>query len=461
MKLKPYEILDVSFARFDLLLFALKFPRLTNFTIRLLRPLYVEKETWYNQTLRYGLLALNAGLSTVDELKAFKHGIQALREECYEGTMAGRRGESLAWVEWILTAEIFEAFDVPSWPAEAINIFGNIRGVEYPPYLVEVAENAGIPIENCSAQKLLVGCMLTEQMAPPSMIVSASHPCDTGVSVYQSVEYLTNVPMFVFDCPYWKDDDSYQYYVENMWDFIAFLEKNLEKKIDWDKLREALDRVNKFNYYLQEMTEMHRAIPCPGSTSSLILSWVFREGAMRSPHAVEAAKELYQTVKKRFDNGQGVVKKEKIRVIWWDPTMAFFLYLFKWMEDEFGAVVVTDFVGRVSQVPIDTSTPESMVEGMAKTQMHLAMGRQCHGPIEFVTGELAKCVEEYQPDCIIFSRHNGCKHGWSALRIAQDYVKKINMPALFLSIDIMDKRHTSEQEIKRQIGEFFRRNGLA
>jgi 2-hydroxyglutaryl-CoA dehydratase D-component len=206
---------------------------------------------------------------------------------------------------------------------------------------------------------------------------------------------------------------------------------------------------------------MNRAIPSPGSMIDLLLIWVVRELNIRSDDIIAAAEGIYHTVKKRFEKGQGVIKNEKIRVVLWFPPMAFFTYLFKWMEHEFGAVIVADFIGHVSTFHIDTDTNETIVEGLAKTSMHLAMGRQCRGPIELFTNDLHKFIEDYSPDCMIFSGHNGCKHGWASVKIVQDICKANNLPTLYMSLDIMDKRHLNEEGIKKEITDFFRSNGWA
>ena len=206
---------------------------------------------------------------------------------------------------------------------------------------------------------------------------------------------------------------------------------------------------------------MNRAIPCPGTMISLLFSWAIREVAIRSPQAVDMARGLYDVTRRRFKKGIGTVKDERIRIIMWFPPIGFFTYIFKWLEHEFGAVVVADFIGHISTVHIDTSEPGTMVRDLAKSQMHLGMGRQCHGPVEFLTEELGRLIEDYSADCVLFMGHNGCKHGWAALKIIKDYLKERNMPTLYLNLDIMDNRHTSEEELREQIQTFFVSNGWA
>jgi len=461
-QLRSRELLKFNINhRLNLLYAALYVPRLLYFVLWILRPFYERNENWLNKTWRYGFLTIGGGIMHPAEMRAYRAGIKAVIDNFKTALAAERNNEPLAWVEWILNAEIIEAFDIASFNTESLNIFGNTMGSEYPPALIAEAESQGVPVENCSAVKLSVGSYFLKQIPEPTLIIAASHPCDSSISVYQILEYLTGVPTFAYDAPYWKDENSYDYFTKNTWDLIDFLEKQLDKKIDWEKLREVLERVNEINFYLREVCEMNRAVPCPGTMISLALTWVIREVAVRSPLAVSMAKGVYEATKYRFDKGVGVVKNERVRVLMWFPPIGFFTYIFKWMEHEFGAVVVADFIGHISTIHINTETPETMVHDLSRSQLHLGMGRQCHGPVEFIVDELEKMLEDYSADCVFFMGHNGCKHGWAALKIIKDFLKKKGMPALYLNLDIMDKRHTSEQEIKKEITDFFRSHGWA
>jgi benzoyl-CoA reductase/2-hydroxyglutaryl-CoA dehydratase subunit BcrC/BadD/HgdB len=460
--LKPMKI--IRFTRWLLLAmyYLSKFPRFTNFILYILRPLYVpSRETWFNRKIRYGFLTFGAGLLSTDAFRAFGNGAKAFLENFDEVIKADKENKPVVWVEWILNAEILAAFDVTAFCSAAMNIFANTESMSAPSLIIEEAENQGTPIEYCSAMKLNVGAYLLNQIPRPSLIIAGSHPCDTNVSVAQTMEYLTGAPSFIFDVPYWKDDDSFKYTEQQIWNQIACLEEHLGKKIDWDKLREMLENVNRFNFYLSEICEMHKAVPCPGTMINLGYAWIVREVNLKSPYALKMAQGLYESVKKNYLAGKGVIKNEKIRVLLWFPPIAFFTYIFKWMEHEFDAVIVADFIGQVSTVPIDTSTNETMIRDLARTQMHLAMGRQCHGPVEFITDEMEKFFDDYQIDCMIFTGHQGCKHGWAAAKIIQDICARREMPALYLTIDIMDQRCLDEQGVKNEITRFFKTQGWA
>ncbi|MDD5711424.1 MAG: 2-hydroxyacyl-CoA dehydratase family protein [Smithellaceae bacterium] len=457
---KPFEYLKWSANFLTLGYYLTALPRFSYWGMKLSRPLYEAKENYLNHMLRWSLLTLGAGVLPPEEITAYRMGLRAFIDNMKNAIAAEKTGKPVVWVEWILSSEIVGAFDALPFNPETLNVFGNMSGRDVPPMLMEEAESAGFATEYCSAIKLTAGAYILGQSPQPTAILAGSHPCDTNVSAYQGIAHLTGAPVFYFDAPYWRDEESFNYYEKNMWDMIAFLEKNLHRKIDWDKLKEIVDNENKFNFYLHEICEMMRATPSPGSMISLLYAWVVRELAVGDPRGTDMARIMYETVKGRYEKGQGVVKKENIRVLWWNPPIAFFTYVFKWMEHEFGAVVVKDFIGDVQVPQVDTTSEETMIHDLARNHLFLAMARQCHGPAEFITQELEKAIDEYQPDCVIFAGHAGCKHGWGAIGIIKDVLKRRGMPCLFMNMDIMDQRHATEEDIRRWITEFFRSNGF-
>jgi len=457
---KPFQYLKWSSSFLNFGYYLTTFPNLSYWALRLTRPLYVKRETFFNHKFRYAFLILGGGILPPEEIKAYHYGAKAFVDNMKNALKANENGKPVVWVEWILSSEIVNAFDAFPFNPETLNVFGNLSGQDVPSLLIEEAESAGFASEYCSAIKLTAGAYMLGQTPKPAAIIAGSHPCDTNVAAYQGIRHLTGAPVFFFDSPYWRDEDAFDYYEKNMWRLIEFLEKTLHQKINWERLKQIVDHENKFNFYMQEICEMMRAIPSPATMITPVFAWVVRELAIGDPNGTEMARRMYEVVKDRFKKGVGVVKKENIRVLWWNPPIAFFAYVFKWMEDEFGAVVVKDFIGDVQMPQIDTSSEKTMIRDMAKNHLYLAMARQCHGPVEFITQELEKAIDEYSPDCLIFAGHAGCKHGWAVIGIIKDLLKKRGLPSLFMNMDIMDQRHATEDDIKRWITEFFRSNGF-
>ncbi len=426
---------------------------------KLIKPLF-RFENLFSYEFRSGIEMMTAQSMTPDVWVAMSPGQTAFRQladgvfDCVDN-----RARPLVWIEWCLSTDLIFAFDAQPFIPEALVALLIVLRLEYSEKLIDFAEQAGVPPEYCSAARSSIGSYLAGQLPEPDCIVTVSHPCDSMTSSYQTLEYLTDVPIYRLDTPYWDDERSLDYYANDVRRLIAFLEENLNRKLDYDRLREVLTEVNKTNELLMETNEMYRAMPCPGSGMTLVMGWFFRELGRGSPELTEMARRMHEVARKRMEAGRGAVKKEKIRVIWFDVPIAFYPLII-WMEETFGAVVVMDLVGYVDTPPIDTSSPDSMIRGLAASYMNLTMARHFHGPIELFHRDLYRVCEDYNGDCFIYAGHVGCKHGWASVRLLKEHMKKINMPLLVLASDIFDRRLTTENQLKAQIEEFFVSNGL-
>jgi len=389
-------------------------------------------------------------LQSNKSLKLYLEGI-------FDAVESGAR--PVVWHEWCLTPDLILAFDAQPFCTESLVEMLYFLGPFQTELIIDAGENKGISSEYCSAAKGAVGAYFEGQIPEPDCIVTAAHPCDSMLSSYQTLEYLTGSSMFVLDTPYWNDGRSTDYYIEEIKALIIFLEKHLNRKLDYNRLRSVLNEVNRTNILLMEINEMHRSVPCPGSGMSTILSWASRITGMGTPEITEMTKRLYKMTRKRYESGKGILRREKIRVIWFDVPIGFY-YLVLWMEEKFGATVVMDLVSYVNTPQIDTATEETMIRGMAESYRNLSMVRQFHGPIEFYHADLIRICEEYRGDCFIFAGHVGCKHGWAGTRLLRELMKKINMPLLILTSDVFDQRITHEDQLKSHIEDFFTLNGF-
>jgi hypothetical protein len=58
-------------------------------------------------------------------------------------------------------------------------------------------------------------------------------------------------------------------------------------------------------------------------------------------------------------------------------------------------------------------------------------------------------------DCMFLSLHIGCKSMLGMSGLLRKYLRKRDIPALFIELDYNDERVTSSEVIQEQIGEFF------
>ncbi|MBN1496049.1 MAG: 2-hydroxyacyl-CoA dehydratase [Spirochaetes bacterium] len=463
MDLAPYQVLDSTIRGWENAVKELEHPYRVYLYFRYVLHRKLFHETEQNKNLRYGFMSAGGGLSTPKELQGQLHICHAFLESSGAARADEKEGKPVIWHDWPVPASIIRAFDAASFPPLLFMLISQSKGGAPVDLELEACDDEGITDDMCTFNRIGLGAYLLEQIPGPSAMISITHPCDSTRSSNQLLDYYTGpeVPFYVLDTPYGRDEDSASYFRDNLMGMVRFLEKHLGRPISWDRLKRSAEEINTFNHYMREATLLHRAIPSPGLLLLMSGAWVANICSPGSKHLSETAKIIYEIARSRVSGIQFFRKrKEKIRVITADP-MVIFTELFMWMRKEFGAIVVSDYIGNVVAPEIDTSTEESLLKGIGLDRLNMGMIRQSHGMANFNTDELTGAIEDYSGDCVILFGHMGCKHNQAIHRIIKDTCRKAGVPALLLECDIANRKVTSEDELKRQISDFFIRNGLA
>lgn len=446
--------------RLKMLVAVLRFPRIAQAALSAAGLFMPAEETPVNSAMRHSFSMLGGGLVAADDLAAMRHVYMEYLDHMNGVLSAGKNGKPVIWAEFNLSNELLRVFDVVAYIPESLSIMAHHMGTDVPVKMIEEAEAAGIPAEYCSAGKTAIGAYLLNQAPRPDLLISSSHPCDSVVSSYQVLSELSGAPLFAVDTPYWDDEESFDYYAQNLRRLIEFIEKKTGQEMDWARLKRVCETMNETNRWLSEYTEMARAVPSPVNLTCLLLGWQLSICATASERGAVFAKQIVENARKRLKAGRGFYPNQKIRVVWYDIPLAFH-FMEPWLNKTFGAVTVADFMGCVKLCQIDVSDRETMLQGLARAHLNIAMARQCRGPAEYFTGELSRLIEDFSGDCFIFTRHQGCKTGWGMGKLLRDICEQSGKPALFLSTDSFDKRCADEAQVKKEITEFFREKGLA
>ncbi len=438
----------------------LKQPALAYYFFRyVLKPFAFKDYTKFNRGMRFSFMVTGGGRTSRDELKATSLSYVERAEGLGKLIDSVKNNKPVVWVEWSVSRIILHGFDVASLCPENYLKMGLSIDKDIAHMFLDEADKEGILTEGCSSQKGAMGALLLNQIPKPAAIIATTLPCDSGISVYQNMQYHTGAPLFVLDAPYDREPESIEFYGAQFGELIGFLEKNLNQTFNWEKFTEAVKNYNEFSKNVYETSEMGKNKPCPYHITSMLEAWELRSQYGGNENSTKMSEIIYNSAKKRMKAGKGIVKKENIRVLWWDVPLAF-TSVYPWMEEKYGAVTVTNFLAKYPEHTIDTTDRKKMLEGVALIDLYNGMSRQAHGKLDYIIDELYDAVENYSPDCIMFIRHSGCRHGWAVSRIIRDTCKKIGLPALFMSADIFDDRECPENEIKDQIDLFFKSNGL-
>jgi hypothetical protein len=105
---------------------------------------------------------------------------------------------------------------------------------------------------------------------------------------------------------------------------------------------------------------------------------------------------------------------------------------------------------------VDTSSEDSIFRGLAKRAFQDGpMVHQGRGLADNVVNDITHIVKDYSIDCVIFPGHMGHKDMAASASLMREVCGDLNVPFLYIGLDVADPRYTTVDEIKNRISEFF------
>ncbi|NVM27758.1 MAG: 2-hydroxyacyl-CoA dehydratase [Candidatus Helarchaeota archaeon] len=365
--------------------------------------------------------------------------------------------------------EVLYALDAYPVCQEVGSVLLTVVGQQHIKY-INLAEENGIPPEQCNAQKIWIGAMMANEVFKPDGIVYASQPCDSTNILYQVMQNWYDVPTYTLDVPYWAHDVDSLYYDERTVPYFAaqtkgvieWAEKSFNLKYDPERLKQIMALSNEARELCLEINELMTADPPPLPSMLTFTTYVVLATSAGTQACVDYLKwtrdKAADMVKRKTGALQEMYQKEtKFRVVWIYIPVFWDLFMYDWMERKFGAVTVMDLMGYNLAQPVDLSSEEKIFEGLARTIMDIPMGAQSRGPAEYYLDYLLHIVKKYKADCAIYGGHMGCKHSWGIASLLKDELyKRTGVPTLLFEVDTMDPRQVSSRDVRKKIRMFFK-----
>ncbi len=361
--------------------------------------------------------------------------------------------------------EIFTAMDI-HWYFIYQAAWGG--GVENPHLAEDLELLDKMPIANdcCTLLRMALYYLDAGYLPRPTAWVGITEPCDGIVGVYQAISHhpeWRDIPAFSPEPTYYEDERSIKYYAGEMKRMVEFLTEHTGKTLDMDRLKEVVEETNKqyslwheYNYLRQSSPTPHDAV-LPGSCF-----YVTNFEGAGHPRFTKWFEDLVEDAEKRVKENNPLVKNQKFRALWFDIPSVYYATLVPWMEEELGGTVVLDMVSYCPHTMIDTSSEDSIFEGMAKRSLcDGPMVRQARGFADNFLSDIVSIVKDFNIDLVIWPAHMGHKDGAASIRLMQDTCRELGVPFLSIGLDHVDKRYTTLDEIKDRISGFVRAMGLA
>jgi benzoyl-CoA reductase subunit B len=250
----------------------------------------------------------------------------------------------------------------------------------------------------------------------------------------------------------WEDlDGSHRIdvMVEQFRELIAASEKIAGKKLDMDRLREIVDRVNEQELYFDEVRSIIVDAPKLPARLGEVMSQVMGIQWHRGTEwALNQAKAFRDEVKHRADNGLWVCPDERYRLMYVGQGLWSNLDFFIEFEEKYGAVFVrSNYLSIASDGYLRLGGRDPL---RALASRYTAMSEQMHIP--GLGGAWA--VEEAR-------RHRvdgGLSiEGWWGNRMVNLALEEAGVPVLNFPADAVDASRWDEGAMRQLVGEFIER----
>jgi len=343
-------------------------------------------------------------------------------------------------------------------------------GMENPHLMEDMEKVDKLPVPNDCCTLLRMGLYyLDEGLFPkPTAYVGITEPCDGIAAVHEAItnhKAWRDVPSFAPEPIHYDFDEmkSIRYYADEFKRMVGFLETHTGKKLDMDGLKRTVEETNKHYALWQEYNTLRRAVPTPHDPilpqSCFYLTNFPGAG---NPENTQYFEDLVANAEKRIKEDRPVLTNQKFRVLWYDIPSVYFTELTSWMEQEHGGVVVLDMVSHCPYTLIDTSSEETIFEGLAKRSlMDQPMIHQARGKVENFLTDISQLVRDFHIDCVIWPGHMGHKDSAASINLMRDKCRELDVAFLSIGLDHVDKRYTTVDEIKDRISKFVNTMGLA
>jgi benzoyl-CoA reductase/2-hydroxyglutaryl-CoA dehydratase subunit BcrC/BadD/HgdB len=357
--------------------------------------------------------------------------------------------------------EILHAMEVAPVFIEFLSTLASMAPEKYPDnvfHYLDYSYETGLPGTLCAGQLGGAGALLCGDWPKPDLILSgASGFCDVNSKILEYTARTLDIPLLHLDMSAYHDERAVAYYRKSFRDVISRLEEFTGDRLDPQRLRETVEHSNQVIELYNEISGLQSAVPSPIPNLYAFLNVGMKFTVGGRAEAIPVYEAVLNSAKKKVKKGEGALPNEKIRCLMLYTSIYFDDKFNDWLE-EHGVALIMDILSYFPLTPIDTTSTDTMIDGLAEMALNFPMARQMKGPLDGPGGwaeDMVFLAKKYKADCCIFSGNPACKRAHGSLRLLSDRLKKeVGIPTLNLEADSWDRRVTSMPAIKERILDF-------
>ncbi len=377
----------------------------------------------------------------------------------FEGSRAGEEGMKAVLIPFNFPPEVIRIFRrARPLTCEFLTTVGVAmlegQGERY----WDFAMGLGIPDFLCSSSTIELGSILSgSDFSPDALVQSAPGACDANSKIHEFVSRYMGVPQFVVEKPVDGGARGREQHRRSFRRFIRDLEEFTGEELDEGHMREVLTRANQAAELYYDLHEMRKAAPCPVPNIISLYTYGVRFTTWGTREAVEMMRMMVELARARLEKGEYPAAEEVARCMWLYIGYYYdFMGFFNWMEEN-GITYLNDILSLCQPLRIDTTSRESMLDGLAEAVFEYPMTRQmgAGSMSESWVEDMSRFIKELGANCAVYSGHHACKQTQSIIgRVREEIVRRTGVPVLCLTGDSWIRRMTPTGVLQEELSSF-------
>ncbi len=322
----------------------------------------------------------------------------------------------------------------------------------------DYAMGVGLPDHLCSASTIEVGSVLTgADFLPDALINSAPGSCDANAKVHEFVARYLDIPQFSLDKTNEDGGRGLAHYRREFRRLLEWLQELTGEELKDENLFRVAECCNRSTELYWDLWELKRQVPCPVPGVFSPFTYGARFAMWGRPEGAALLQACVDTSRRILEDGSYPFEEERARIFWTYVSHYFDAGgFFGWMEER-GISYMGDLVLICFPKPIDLSSRETVLDGLAETAWDMFMTRQMGAEMMSARwmDDLIFVIKDLGVDSLAFCGHHSCKQTWSVFsQVRAEVQRRAGVPTLALEGDSWNRRTTPMEVLTRRIEEF-------
>ena len=181
--------------------------------------------------------------------------------------------------------------------------------------ILSEGSNLGLASEICTPHRGLAGAYSLGALPHPDVMLWSNMVCDNTAKSGELIMEICDCPGFFIDRPFKNSEQEIQYLTGELDDMVHFLEKQSERKMDWNRLSEIVERMDQQIELVRQINELRKNVPTPFSALGFLdlvtIDYLFPG----QPEAIEYLQTLLEELNTTIRQGKGAVPNERFRLM--------------------------------------------------------------------------------------------------------------------------------------------------